>query len=438
MSGSSSTAKPGIAGRASPPRGKLRAIGLLLRGLAVSLLLVLSLLVGLWLALESAALVPQTPAITANDIARAMQLLQQHNPNGKLPGITHSLTLSQRDLELLIHQAGHRFGETRARVHLQAGLAKVQVSLASPSLPPGIWLNLDVWLREDAALPQVEQVRLGGLRVPCWLAEQMLPWLLEAVDLRRQSELVQRLLVHVGFSSQGLALAYAWTDQPLQALASSLLPATDLARLLVYAQAAARAASDFGSARQMSMTQLLPPVFALARQRSVDAASAILENRAALMALALMVNPPSLSLLLPHAPLLPLQITLLARIDMPQHFLVSAALAAEASGVFADAVGLYKEVADSQGGSGFNFHDLTADRAGSRFGLQAIRHPQALQARLAAGVQEHELMPAAADLPEALSAQEFQRRFGGVGGPAYRQMMAKIEARLDRLSLFAP
>ena len=40
--------------------------------------------------------------------------------------------------------------------------------------------------------------------------------------------------------------------------------------------------------------------------------------------------------------------------------------------------------------------------------------------------------------PEALSAQEFQRRFGGVGGSAYRQMMAEIEARLDRLRLFAP
>ena len=427
-----------MAGRASAPSGKLRALGLLLRGLAVSLLLVLGLLVGLWLALESAALVPQTPAITANDIARAMQLLQQHNPNGKLPGITQSLTLSQRDLELLIHQAGHRFGETRAKVHLQAGLARVQVSLASPSLPPGLWLNLDVWLRENGALPQIEQLRLGGLRVPCWLAEHMLPWLLEAFDLRRQSEWVQRLLVHVGFSAQGLALGYAWTDQPLQALARSLLQTTDLARLLVYAQAAAHAGSDLGSARQMSMTQLLPPVFALARQRSVGAASAILENRAALLALALMVNPPSLSLLLPHAPLLPLQITLLARIDMPQHFLVSAALAAEAGGVFADAVGLYKEVADSQGGSGFNFHDLTADRAGSRFGLQAVRHPQALQARLAAGVREDELMPAAADMPEALSAQEFQRRFGGVGGPAYRQVMAEIEARLNRLSLFAP
>jgi len=438
MPGSGDTAKPALAGRTNPPSGKPRGIGLLLRGLAVALLLILSLLAGLSLALESAALVPQAPAITANDIARAMQLLQQHNPTGKLPGITHSLKLAPRDLELLIQQAGHRFGETHAKVHLQAGLARVQISLTSPSLPLGNWINLDAWLREDGALPQIEQLRLGGLRMPGWLAEHMLTWLLEGFDLRKQRELAQRLLVHVGFSAKGLALDYAWTDQPLQALASSLLPATDLARLLVYAQAAARVSSDFGSARQMSMTRLLPPVFALARQRSVDATSAILENRAALMTLALMVNPPSLSLLLPHAPLLPLQITLLARIDTPQHFLVSAALAAEAGGVFADAVGLYKEIADSRGGSGFNFHDLTADRAGSRFGLQAIRHPQALQARLAAGVQEDELMPIAADLPEALSAQEFQRRFGGVGGPVYRQMMAEIEARLDRLSLLAP
>ena len=63
---------------------------------------------------------------------------------------------------------------------------------------------------------------------------------------------------------------------------------------------------------------------------------------------------------------------------------------------------------------------------------------QAFQARLAAGVIEADLMPQVADLPESMTAQEFRLRFGGVGAPAYRQMMDNIEARLDGLSLLQP
>ena len=51
---------------------------------------------------------------------------------------------------------------------------------------------------------------------------------------------------------------------------------------------------------------------------------------------------------------------------------------------------------------------------------------------------EADLMPQVADLPESMSAQEFRQRFGGVGAPAYRQMMDNIEARLDGLSLLQP
>ena len=64
--------------------------------------------------------------------------------------------------------------------------------------------------------------------------------------------------------------------------------------------------------------------------------------------------------------------------------------------------------------------------------------PLALQSRLADGVQEGDLLPSVADLPEDLSQREFLRRFGGVGSPAYQQMMRDIEGRLDRKDLLAP
>src|SRR5581483_11453810 len=117
-----------------------------------------------------------------------------------------------------------------------------------------------------------------------------------------------------------------------------------------------------------------------------------------------------------------------------KHFMVSAALAARAGGPLSDAVGLYKEIADARGGSGFSFNDIAADRAGTRFGETAAQSGSArqLQERLRAGAAEKDLMPATADLPEG----EFQRRFGGIDAPPHKKMMAEIEARIAALALY--
>ena len=118
--------------------------------------------------------------------------------------------------------------------------------------------------------------------------------------------------------------------------------------------------------------------------------------------------------------------------------MISAALAANTGGPFADSVGIYKEVSDSRGGSGFSFNDIAADRAGSRLGELAERRETArrLQERLAGPLKERDVMPATSDLPEFMPEPEFKRRFGGIGEPAYARMMAEIEKRIAELSLY--
>ena len=101
----------------------------------------------------------------------------------------------------------------------------------------------------------------------------------------------------------------------------------------------------------------------------------------------------------------------------------------------ADAIGLFKEVDDARVGSGFSFNDIAAGRAGVRFAGLAAASPRQLQAVLAAGMAEGDVMPEVADLPEFMTQAEFQRRFGGIGSPAYADMMARIEARLDAMPL---
>ena len=103
-----------------------------------------------------------------------------------------------------------------------------------------------------------------------------------------------------------------------------------------------------------------------------------------------------------------------------------------------DAVGVYKEIEDSRGGSGISFNDIAADRAGTRFGEYAANSAsaRALQQRLRAGVVERDIMPVTEDLPEFMSEQEFKKRFGGLDAPAYKKMTAEIERRIAALSFY--
>ena len=439
-----------------------RVVRLLPWALLVCLLLVMALAVGLWLAIEQSPKVQAAAPVSVADIARARAVLERNDPRNALPGITRAAMLTQRDLDLLLNQAGQRYGGLRGRVRLQPGVAVVDASLPLPASPLGGWLNLRAVLLQTQGLPAVQHLHIGHLPVPGWLAQAALPRLLQALNLRAQGELAQRLVSRVGFHSQTLMLAYAWPDNLQQSLTDSLLNADAQARLRRHADALVALTTQLGATREgrtgISLARLLQPVFILASQHSSDAGSASAENRAALVSLAFMAHGDRLAQLM--APTTPAttpattsatkqlaafrpppqpRITLAGRTDFPQHLLISAALAAEGGGPLADAIGLYKEVDDSRGGSGFSFRDLAADRAGTRLGLLARRDPLVLQARLAAaGLGDADLLPDTRDLPEDMPEAEFKRRFGGIGAPAYRAVLQEIEVRLDRLPLLAP
>jgi hypothetical protein len=250
-------------------------------------------------------------------------------------------------------------------------------------------------------------------------------------------ELVQRVRIDPG----RLQLVYRWRQELAERLRTVALPAADVERLRAFQQRLVQLAAGT-TAPQASLQALLDAMFRLAAERSRQG-DAVAENRAALIALAFYVNGRGLGAIVPQAAEWPRpqphKVTVRGRHDLAQHFTVSAALAATAGSPVSDAIGLYKEIEDSRGGSGFSFPDLMADRAGTAFGARAVASEQAardLQQRLAAGARESDLMPPVAELPERMSEQEFERRFGGVGSPAYQRMLAEIERRLASLALY--
>ncbi|MBN1490432.1 MAG: hypothetical protein JXA69_11000, partial [Phycisphaerae bacterium] len=117
-----------------------------------------------------------------------------------------------------------------------------------------------------------------------------------------------------------------------------------------------------------------------------------------------------------------------------RHFFVSAGVALMSTESVSDAAGLLKEELDAgEGGSGFSFGDLAADRAGTTFALAATRNEaaaRAMQDRITRGFREEDFLPPVEDLPEGLSDAEFTARYGGVHGEGYRKLMAEIERRI--------
>ncbi|MFG6463496.1 hypothetical protein ACG04Q_18115 [Roseateles sp. DXS20W] len=418
-------------------RRGLRAVAWAALALAVAALLALA------LAVQRAPRWPGPAEVSAADIARARDFLRRNDPRRQTPGPLRTLVASEREANLVLHQLARRLVPgASAQLVLEAGSAHLQASLPLPHSPIAAWLNIAATLRETPGLPALEDVTVGRLPVPAWVAARLLPRLAERLNATPEGSLALDMVQRVRLKPARLDVVYEWGDDGLQRLLGTVLPPAEQARLTAYAQAltgAIQAHAAAGGGAGLSLARLLPPLFTLASQRSVGGGDAVAENRAALLTLALQSTGRRLSDLVPALRAAPyprrVTVTLAGRDDFPQHLLISAVLALEGGGPLANAIGVYKETADLRDGSGFSFNDIAADRAGTRLGLLAQRDPRALQARLARGVAESDFMPDVADLPEFLSEREFLATYGGVDAPPYRRMQAEIERRLDALPL---
>ena len=390
-----------------------------------------------WLALEPAPRLVGPAGQDAEALLYLRQLLHANDPRRGRPGRLVVVQVSPADLNLLAGSAAQWFGGA-AEVVLGPGRLQLQASLPVPPSPFGRWLNLSLGLVDGDTLPRVERMTVGRLPVPGWLAQPLLWQALARWDRATDgAPPLHEMVKGVHLRPDRAQLVYEWRVDAAQRMLAGWLPPAQQALLQSYHE---RLAATLRTTRgALPLPALVSPLFALAQQRSQAGGDPAAENRAALLTLAAYVTGRRLTAVLPAArdwPHVPWRaVTLAGRIDFPQHLLVSAALAAEAGGPLADALGLAKEMSDARQGSGFSFNDMAVNRAGARLGLLAVQAPRRLQARLAAGVSAADLMPEVSDLPEFLPEAEFRRRFGGVGAPAYQRLVDTIEARVAALPL---
>ncbi len=404
--------------------------------------LALTLAGALYLAVEDQPLVKVATQFTPAHIERAKRIVEKNDPRKMKAGVLRTISLSQEELDLALNYLAGRYGKASSRIALQPGAAAISASIELPRNPLGRVVNVTALLHETAALPSFDQLRIGRLPVPAWLADWLLERGLKRLNTREDYRIASDTIKKVSIADGRLTVIYEWQDELPDRIRAVALSREDQARLKAYQERLAALGGQPRAERGVSLVELIGPLIKMAAERGA-AGDPVAENRAAITVLAFYVNGKGLAAIVPAArdwPQPPRRNVLLGgREDFPQHFTVSAAIAANAGGPLADAIGLYKEVEDSRGGSGFSFNDIAADRAGSRFGELAAGSRESalkLQRRVSEGVREADIMPAVKDLPEFMPEAEFKRRFGGIGAPAYKRMMDDIERRIAAVPLY--
>jgi hypothetical protein len=131
-------------------------------------------------------------------------------------------------------------------------------------------------------------------------------------------------------------------------------------------------------------------------------------------------------------------VTFNGRIDSRRHFITSAALQAASNRGFSVSVGEFKELFDTiSGAGGFDFTDMAANLSGIRLSNVMMQTPRAdWPAQMARIDTERDVIPSFDGIPHLMPDTEFEARFTDVDSPAYHQMIADIEHRIDALRLY--
>ncbi len=388
---------------------------------------------------------PET--VTAAERERLERMLRASGSRGG----PRRINLTPKDANLLLGVALAGVAkDNKVKLAMAEDTVAVEASLRLPAASDRPrYLNARALCRLEIERGNLEldlqRLRIGRLDLPAWLlpgcSRRLRSAILGDPELRELVQATESLTVR----AEGVEAVFRrgrFQEKLLPSLIARLNRKPDvLAAVRAHFRRLAVTAKGSPSG-QAQFTTFLRTAFTFARERSRQG-DPVLENRAAILALAVLLGHPRLEQLIgpvvgddlrPIARQYTGRVPLRGRRDWTQHFFVSAASALLANEAIGNRIGLLKEELDATpGGSGFSFSDLLADRAGVAFALAATRDPasaRAMQERIAGDFRIDDVFPPAADLPEGIPESVLKAEYGGVGGAGYRRMVEEIERRL--------
>jgi len=391
------------------------------------------LLLGWAVLLSGAPSVPARPRPLPADVAAGRAAVAQLKAAQATPGA--AVRIDAAMLNGLAALASDASGLRHVDAKLDDGTL---IGRASLKLPLGQWLNVEARVAgAHRGFPPVDAT-VGAVPLPRFLsrwAAEAGHWLLvrRGARLPELDAMVRRIAVGPDAVTAALALpsGSGLVDSALRSTgatlddgrAAALLcrlvaaqraePAPDLATHVRRAFAGGEATPDANRATFAALALLVAP------ERATQIFAPAAERAAACGAVAAALAPAT---------------ELHGRPDLAKHWALSAALGAVVGDDAGTALGEWKELADSDGGSGFSFVDLAADRAGLRAARAAVdpARAAATAAALARADAEALLPTRLTGGPEGLTEAQFRARFGSLDADRYADAVALIDRELAR------
>lgn len=380
---------------------------------------------------------------TREDLIRAKKIL--HEGSKTKPDAIGIIELTEADLNLAGNYLLNRYSKSAADLDLKNDELRFIVTMTLPENRLGKYLNISFRLGnvKDSDLPVITKFKAGKLLLPAKLAAFVIDTIIQHSSLNEYFILATRPIKAVAIDNQKLTITYYPNKDTLIQARNFLTHTGDSSTLNIYQQKLADIVAKHDPKWRLSLADLLRPLFELAYQRST-LETAIDENRIVISAINDYVNKQETTKLLSTPESTPATgqqyaAFLYKRIDLAQHFIGSAALTASVNKQAAQIAGEEKELSDAQGGSGFSFIDLAADKAGTRFGEMAISSPEnarKMQKAMSVIKDYSDFMPDPRDLPEHMNEADFKQRFESVNSPVYQEISKQIDARISATPIY--
>ncbi len=406
-----------------------------------------------FLAIENDALVPDQPPANYQAVASGKALLKRIIQKVDSADKEFILAISEQEFRILALLGSHTFQHLNTDIHFNPTQITFRISLQLPPNPLGNYINFISQVPQSNEGIEIDRVQIGSMMLP---GDWLLPLFSFLADTILQNQQATLLLSSIhGMRIEGdTALFKVHPPRDVKTRLKQAVKTLQAYRFTpgerertVYYYGILVGISEQRYYRGTSFNDYLVPLLDEANKRQHNS-SAVAENRAIVWALAIYFSSGVFETLVGdlvsserRLARPPYNITLGGRTDLMQHFLYSAAIALATEQSIGIAVGEFKELLDSgNGGSGFSFADLAADRAGIRFAAEATsseKLARQLQQSLVLHNNEEVFFPDISGLAEGLDEGTFQRQYGHTKSDSYLQLIELIDQRIARLLAYS-
>ncbi len=410
---------------------------------------------------ESTAAVTAVEKADSYAAVRAKRLAQQLRHDLVSDASEAAITVSQEDVNGIIAIAMRGAKRLQGRVNVTPQGIEGAFAIHMPQNPMGRYLNIRFGIDPSFYGLHLNYLRVGSLHFSGDSALDIGEFLLNIVAGGGLGSLLRHAIKSIEVVGSSATIVYQPIPDLKQRLAffrHKLKGVRDELELVANAEAVStyyhqlcRFGDEVKEAKKLSLGYYMAEAYSLAAIRTQLGGDPVAENRAALMALAIYLGSTRFESFVGEVVTEELaycrdigrrQAQLANRSDLRLHFIYSAALKVISDSGMSFAIGEFKEMMDSgRGGSGFSFVDLAADRTGIRFAETAMDSRGGalrLQKMALKLVDESAFFPKVSDLPEGISQQLFESRYGGIEGPLYREYVRDIVSRFNQVPLYNP